>query len=154
MFRIPSPGDNISVVLRRLLQRSRRGSQGIYKLATEGRQSEHQRLLLDKETRYQVKDFSVLCMGKCKPPSSLNSFLSYAPQLSGAKSYFLIVYILNSLFTCSGWLLFASFQLLRSHHGVWQLLLGRRNCVPFLEPLFTVGGPESQIAMTFLAHHI
>ena len=239
MFRIPNPGDNISVALR-LLQRSRRGSQAIYRLALlPTKQSEHQRLLLVKETRYQVKEFSVLlCMGRCKPLGSLNSFLSYAPQLSGAKSYFLIVYILYCLFSCGGWLLFASLQLtplqysclenpmdrgawkaavygvtegwtrlsdftftfmhcrkkwqptpvflpgesqgrgsligcclwsrmeldttevtqqqqqlLSSHCGVWQLLLGRRNCVPFLEPLFTFGGPELQIAVTFLAHH-
>ena len=43
-----------------------------------------------------------------EPLGSLNSFLSYAPQLSRAKSCFLIVSILNSLFTvrsgrCSGW---------------------------------------------------
>ena len=32
------------------------------------------------------------CMGRCKPLDLLNSFLSYASQLSGAKSCFLIVY--------------------------------------------------------------
>ena len=47
-------------------------------------------------------------MGRYLPLGSLNSFLSYAPQLSRAKSCFLIVSILNSLFTvrsgrCSGW---------------------------------------------------
>jgi len=54
-------------------------------------------------------------MGRCKPLGSLNSFLLYAPQLFGAKSSLLIVYILNSLFTargakCRRWLLLASPQ--------------------------------------------
>ena len=54
---------------------------------------------LERKTIYQLKEFSVLlCIGRYKPLSSLNSFLSYATQLFGAKSSFLIVYILNSLF--------------------------------------------------------
>ena len=36
MFRTPSPGDSISVALRKLLQGGRRGSQAIYKFATKG----------------------------------------------------------------------------------------------------------------------
>ena len=40
--------------------------------------------------RHQVKECSILCMGKCKPLDSLNSFLSFGTQLSGAKSYFLV----------------------------------------------------------------
>ena len=36
IFRIPSPGDSISVALRKLLQGSRRGSQAIHKIATKG----------------------------------------------------------------------------------------------------------------------
>ena len=38
MFRTPSPGNSISVVLRKLLQGSRRGSQAIQKFATKGSQ--------------------------------------------------------------------------------------------------------------------
>ena len=38
-------------------------------------------------------------MGKCKCPGLLKSFLSYVSQLSGTKSCFLIVLILNSSFT-------------------------------------------------------
>ena len=34
MFRTPSPGDSISVALRKLLQGGRRGSLAIYKFAT------------------------------------------------------------------------------------------------------------------------
>ena len=52
--------------------------------------------------RYQVKECSVLCMGRCKPLVSLDSFFSYAAQLSGANPV--------SLFTLrsSRWLLLAS----------------------------------------------
>ena len=41
----------------------------------------------------------LLCVGRCKWLGSLNSFLSYASQLSGTTSCFLINYILNSSFT-------------------------------------------------------
>ena len=36
MLRTPSLGDNISVALRKLLQRGRRGSQAVYKFAAKG----------------------------------------------------------------------------------------------------------------------
>ena len=36
MFKTLSPGDSISVALRKLLQGGRRGSQAIYKFATKG----------------------------------------------------------------------------------------------------------------------
>ena len=39
----------------------------------------------NKESRQsEVKEFSIQGMGRCKPLSSLNSLLSYAPPLSGA----------------------------------------------------------------------
>ena len=53
-------------------------------------------------------------MGRFKSLGSLNSFLSYAPQLSGANSV--------SLFT----LLLAFPQLLSNHPGGWQHPLDRR----------------------------
>ena len=59
MFWTPSPGDSISIALRQLLQRGRRESY-IHKFATEGAGS------------LNIKD-----------QVSLNSLLSYAPQLSG-----------------------------------------------------------------------
>ena len=67
-----------------------------------------------RKTRYTAKEFTFLLrMGRYVPLGSPNSFLSYVPQLSRAKSCFLIAYILNSLFTirsgrCSRWLLLAS----------------------------------------------
>ena len=36
MFRTQSPGDSISVALRKLLQGGRKGSQAIYKFSTKG----------------------------------------------------------------------------------------------------------------------
>ena len=36
MFSTPIPGDSISLVLRKLLQEGRRGSQAVYKFATKG----------------------------------------------------------------------------------------------------------------------
>ena len=36
MFRTPSLGDSISVALRKVLQRGRRGTQALYKFATKG----------------------------------------------------------------------------------------------------------------------
>ena len=56
-------------------------------------------------------------MGSCKPLGSLNSFLSYAPQLSGTKSYFL-VHLME--WGCGRWLLLAFPQFLSNHRGGWQ----------------------------------
>ena len=90
MFRTQSLGDSISVALRKQLQGVKKGSQVLYNfffLNKGSRQSKHQRLFLRKGTQISSKEFSaLLCMGKCKPLGSLNSLLSYAPQLSGAKS--------------------------------------------------------------------
>ena len=63
--------------------------------------------------RYQVKEFSILCRGRCKALDSLNSFLSYAPQFSRASTISLLI------------LLLASPQLLSNHHGEWQHPLDR-----------------------------
>jgi len=56
MFRTPSPGDSISVALRKLLQGGRRRSQVIYKFAAEGAGG-----LNIKKIRCQVKELS-LCI--------------------------------------------------------------------------------------------
>ena len=75
MFRTPSLRDSISVALRKLLQGGRRGSQDSLQ--------QREKTVWSSKIRYQVKELSMLCMGRCKPLGSLNSFLSYAPQLSG-----------------------------------------------------------------------
>ena len=41
------------------------------------------------KNRYQVKEFSILCLGRCEAPGLLNSCLSHAPQLSGANPVYL-----------------------------------------------------------------
>ena len=104
-----------------------------------------------RKTRYTAKEFTFLLrMGRYMPLGSPNSFLSYVPQLSRAKSCFLIAYILNSLFTirngrCSGWLLLAfptpppAPQ--QSPQGASNLL-DSRHCIPFGEPSFTFGSPK------------
>ena len=76
-----SPGDSISVVLKKLLQGGRSGSQAIHEFATEGAG-------LSEQQRSGIKEFSILRMGRCKPQGSLNSFLSYAPQLPEANPVF------------------------------------------------------------------
>ena len=102
MFRTMSQGDSDSVALRKLLQGGRRGSQAIYNFATEGAGS------LKLKSRHRVEEFSILCMGRWKPLGSLNSFLSYAPLLSGTNPV--------SLFPS-----FLAFpQFLSNHPGRWQ----------------------------------
>ena len=61
-----------------------------YKEALQQRASslKIKRLLLIKENHIsQVKEFSVLHMGRCKNPGSLKLFLSYAFQRSGASAF-------------------------------------------------------------------
>ena len=71
--------------------------------------------------RYQVKEFSILCTGRRKPLVSLNLFLSFAPQLSGANPV--------SLFT----LFLAFLHLLSKHCWGWQLDLSLGSPHPHLE---------------------
>ena len=49
------------------------------------------------EDQVSVKEFSILYMGRCRPLGSLNSFLSYAPQLSGASAVSLFTLLLRIL---------------------------------------------------------
>ena len=83
MVRTPSAGDHISVALRKLLQGGRRR----VRLYTSLQQKEQ--AVWTSKIGYQVKEFN-LCMRRCKPLGSLNSFLSYAPQLYWARSGFLV----------------------------------------------------------------
>ena len=66
------------------------------------RQSEHQK------SDMKFKEYSILCMGRCKPLGSLNLFLLYALQLSGAKSYFLVHLQFSSVQSFSRVQLFAT----------------------------------------------
>ena len=137
-----------------------RGVRAIYKFATKGAGSLNVKDYCEvRKIRYQVKEFCILlCMGRCKPLGSLNSFLSYAPQLSGAKPGFLIVSILLSLFTLWGgrWLLLHSPPPPAPQQSPWGAgwwhLLDHVCCVPFWEPSFTFGGLKSLMAVTFLVY--
>ena len=80
-------------------------------------------------------------MERCKSLSSLNSFLSHVPQLSGAKSYFLVHL---KEWGCGRRLLLAFPQLLSNHRG---------GCgAASMEPSFTFGGQKSLMAGTFLVY--
>ena len=84
---------------------------------------------------YQVKEFSILCTGRCKPLGSLNSFLSYAPQLSGANPVSLLT------------LLLAFPQLHSSPHGRCYHPLDST-----WEPSFTFGGQKPLMTVKCLIH--
>ena len=141
-----SPGDGISVSSGRLLQGGRRGSHAIYKFVTKGADN------LNIKVRYQVKEFSILCMGRCKPLGSLNTFLSYAPQLSGAKSYFSV--------HLKEWQMVAPCipQLLSNHHGqgAGGGCVGGGVAAPigsqFGETLFMFGGQKLLVGVTFIVY--
>ena len=66
IFRTPSLGDSISVALRKLLRVGWRGSQTIFEFAAKEEGS------LNIKIRCHVKEFSFLCMVRCKPQGSLN----------------------------------------------------------------------------------
>ena len=69
----------------------RGGSQVISKFAIKGAGSLNIKDYCEvRKIRYQIKECSILYMGRCKPLGSPNSFLSHAPQLSGTKSCFLV----------------------------------------------------------------
>ena len=86
MFRTPSPGDSISVALRKLLQGGRRGSQATYKFATKRAGSLNIKDQVSGHLAFSVWEDTSLW--------TQNSFLSYAPQLSGANSVSLITLLL------------------------------------------------------------
>ena len=68
MFRTLRPRDSISVAVRKLLQ----GGSGEYKLYTSLQQREQ--AIWTPKIRYQVKEFSILSMGRCKPLLLLSRF--------------------------------------------------------------------------------
>ena len=68
MLRTPSLGDNISVALRKLPPGGRKVSQAVYKFVTKGAGS--------LNIKIRVKEFSILCLGRCKSLGLLDSFLS------------------------------------------------------------------------------
>ena len=88
MFRTSSQADSISAALRKLLQ----GGRGEVKLYASLQQREQ--AVWSPKISYQVEEFSILCMARCQPLGSLNSFLSYASHLSGANPISLFILLL------------------------------------------------------------
>ena len=135
MFRTLSPEVSI-LVTQKTAPRRQEGKSGSMLLCNRRRrQSEHQRSV-----------FSILCMGRCKPLGSLNLFLSYAPQLSGANHV--------SLFTFwSGrWLSLAFPQLLRSQSlggsGRFHLVTVWGSLIHIWRPEIADGGDVSYLLVT------
>ena len=73
MFSTPSPGE--------LWEIGSKEAGGEVRLYTSLQQREQ--AVWTAKIRYQVKEFSILCMGRWKPLDSLRSLIPYAPQLSG-----------------------------------------------------------------------
>ena len=138
MLRTQSQGDRISVALRKLLQGGRRGCQAIYKFAAKGADS------LNIKDQISSQGIYILYMRRCKPLGSLNSFLSYAPHLSGANP----VSLFSLLLAFSQVLLLLAFlQLLSNLCGVGQHPLDE-----VLGGLIHTGDQKLLMAVTFLVY--
>ena len=87
MLRTPSPGSSVSGALGNWSEEAGRE----IRLHTSLQQRDE---VLTSKVRYQVKEFSILPVGRCKPLDLLNSFLSYAPQQSGASPVSLFILLL------------------------------------------------------------
>ena len=92
IFRTLGLGDSISNDYERTALRRQEEQPG-YTEALQQRASSLniKRLLLIKENRIsQIKEFSILCMGRCKNLGSLKLFFSYVSQLSGASAFHIL----------------------------------------------------------------
>ena len=81
MFNTLSPGDRFPVALKKNCAKEAGGKVRLYTSLQQREQS-----VWISKIRYQVKEFSILSMGRCKPLGLLKSFLSYVPQLSEANT--------------------------------------------------------------------
>ena len=136
MFR--TPGDGISVALRKLLQGGRRGTQAIYKQRLYMQQREQS--VWTSKIKQQVKEFSILYIGRCKPLASrIHSFhmhlcypVSWLTLQGGGcgEGCFLPAPSCSAITLGGG--------------GICSSQLG--------EPSFSFGGQKSLMAVTFLAY--
>ena len=117
---------------------SKEGLPGYLQVCNKGsRQSERRRSTI------KLRDLH-LGMGRCKPLGSLNSFLSYAPHLSGANP----VSLFSLLLAFSELLLLPAFlQLLSNLCGV-----GQHPVDEVLGGLIHTGGQKLLMAVTFLVY--
>ena len=137
MFRTPSLGDSISVALRKLLQGGR--SRGVRPYITL---QQREQAVWTSKIRCQVKQFCILCMERCKPLGPLNSFLSYATQLSGTKFCFLV--------HLKEWQMAASCNPPASQQSLWRVAASAGS--QFGEPSLTFGDQKSLMAVKFLVY--
>ena len=77
VFRTLSPGDRISISLRKLLQGSRSGSQATHIFARKGAGN------LNIKISYQVKEFRILCMGM-----HVSGLAEFIPLIRTSACYF------------------------------------------------------------------
>jgi len=82
IFRALSPGNSIPVPLRKVLQ----GGEAGWGVRPHTSLQQREPAIWTLKIRYQVKEFIILCIVRCKHLGSLNSLLSDAPQLSGGRS--------------------------------------------------------------------
>ena len=136
-FRTPSLGDSISVALRKLLQGGR--SRGVRPHTTL---QQREQAVWTSKIRCHVKQFRILCMGRCKPLGPLNSLLSYATQLSGTQFCFLV--------HLKEWQMAASCNPLASQQSPWRVAASAGS--QFGEPSLTFGDQKSLMAVTFLVY--
>ena len=93
---------------------------------------------------YQVKEFSILVRGRCKPLGSLNSFLSSAPQRSGANP-------VSWLTLRDGGCAVGCFLPSPAPKQLpWRVEASEGSQLG--EPSFMFGGQKSLMAVTFLAY--
>ena len=128
MFRSLNPVSSISAALRKRLPGDRRGSQATYKFATKRAGSLNIKDQVSRHLAFSVWEDTSLW--------TQNSFLSYAPQLSGANSVSLITLLLCILPAPQQ----SSWRGLSIH---WTTVLGAR---------ITCGGQKSLMAVPFLVY--
>ena len=131
-FSTRTPGDKISVALRKLFQGGQKGSQAIYSV------QQGEQVVWTSKIRWQVREFRVLCVGRCKPLGSLNSFLSKSTSAIWGQSCFLV--------HLKEWQMAASCIPSSSSAitiGGWQASAGSQ----FWKPSFTFGGQKLLMAM-------
>ena len=141
MLRTPTHGDSISVTEKTAARRWGEAPGYTEVLHQRADSLNIKRLLLIKRNQIsQVKEFSILCVGRCKPLGWLSSFLSYVPQLSGAKSCVLV--------PLKEWQMAASCIPQAPQQSPWGVAAYAGS--QFWEPSFTFGGQKSLRGVPFL----
>lgn len=127
MFRTLSPGDSISIALGKLLLQASRRQVRLYSHLQQREQA-----VWASEIKYQVKEFSILCMGRRKPLAHwIHSFHMY------------LSYLGPSLFSCFPCFLHSLNSSLESPWWGEEVVVAIHSLDQFWEPLFTFGRQKS-----------